>query len=95
MCALSPKGSRCEQKDAEAWGVPLEHSSEKSCQEHVGHISMGVLCSHKPHGDGMSSQGSEDSQRRSWQENGEQTWESTTPRCAAHVLSYFSLMSLS
>ena len=93
MCVSSAKGSRCEQKDAEAWEVPLEHSSEKSCQEHVGHSSMGVLYSHKLHGDGMSSQGSEASQRRSWQEKGEQKWESTTPRCAAPVHSYFSLMS--
>ena len=65
--------------------MALEHSSEKSCQEHVAQGAMGGLRgrAHKAAPiDGTSSQGSEASHSQEWQENGEETWQSATHRCA-------------
>ena len=83
----SAKGRLGEQKEAEGLDlqqVLLEHSSEKSCQEQLGRTSAATLTGgeQKHEVDGSSSQGSEPSHRRAWQEKGEQTWDSTTPRCA-------------
>ena len=83
----SAKGALGEQKEAEGLDpqqVLLEHSSEKSCQEQLGRTSATILTGdeQKREVEGSSSQGSEPSHRHAWQEKGEQTWDSTTPRCA-------------
>lgn len=84
------KGAVVEQGDAEASRLQqifLELSSEKSCQEQLGRNSAATLrgCAQNNHGEGSSSQGSEPSHRPAWQEKGEQTWESATPRCASYT----------
>lgn len=88
LCVTSAEGEACEQKDAEAWGgqqTVLEHSSEKSCQEHVRPSSAATQegSAAKGHLGGTSSQGSEASHRREWREQGEHKWESGSHRCAA------------
>lgn len=84
------KGAVVEQGHAEASRLQqifLELSSEKSCQEQLGRNSAATSrgCAQNDHGEGSSSQGSEPSHRPAWQEKGEQTWESATPRCAGHT----------
>ena len=85
--SLSAKGALSEHKETEALDLQqllLEHSSEKSCQEQLGRNSTTTLtgCAQKNDVEGSSSQGSEPSHRHAWQEKGEQTWGSSTPRCA-------------
>ena len=80
------KGALSKQQEAEILDLQqmlLEHSSEKSCQEQLGRSSAATLtgCAQKDEVEGSSSQGSEPSHRHAWQEEGEQTWESATPRC--------------
>ena len=83
----SAKGALGQRKKAEVLDLQQvlgEHSSEKSCQEQLGRNSVTTPTgsAQKENAEGSSSQGSEPSHRHAWQEKGEQTWESTTPRWA-------------
>lgn len=86
LATSSAKGALSKQQEAEDLDLQqmlLEHSSEKSCQEQLGRNSATTLagCVQKDEVEGSSSQASEPSHRHAWQEEGEQTWDSTTPRC--------------
>ena len=98
--SASAKGALAERKEAESVDLQqllLEHSSEKSCQEQLGRNSTTTLmgCAQKDDVEGSSSQGSEPSHRHAWQEKGEQTWGSSTPRCALQPTSFCLSLSTS
>ena len=88
-CILGTKAARGGQlKDRADQQMALEHSSEKSCQEHVAQGAMGSLRGRAQKAapmDGTSSQGSEASHSQEWQENGEETWQSATHRYAVNM----------
>ena len=90
-CILGTKVARGGQlKDRADQQMALEHSSEKSCQEHVAQGATGSLRGRAQKTapmDGTSSQGSEASHSQEWQENGEETWQSATHRCAVCMTS--------
>ena len=90
-CILGTKPARGSQlKDRADQQMALEHSSEKSCQEHVAQGAMGNLRGRAQKAapmDGTSSQGSEASHSQEWQENVEETWQSATHRCAVCMTS--------
>ncbi len=88
-CKLGTKAARGGLlKDLADQQMALEHSSEKSGQENVAQGATGSLRGRAQKAapmDGTSSQGSEASHSQEWQENGEETWQSATHRCAVHI----------